>query len=176
MFIKWIKLVPLSWGMTIASWLLSPLISLLSIIKGSNELGYPWAYFYTQDASLDGGWEQKKEGYGDPATVGWKKLWWQRVKWICRNPSYRFNAEVLGFLHEGYKVISETNPTADWGTNTTNYVVMEDAKGERYFSYRANIDIGGKRYIKLWIGWNTMAYGGVYHQLKSLPGSLKKRA
>lgn len=143
-----------SWVVTLLSYVLSPLIAGISLATGSNQV--PWlGWFYTHDASLDGGVEQGKDGY-DPAATGFK-LWWQRVCWICRNPGYRFNAYVLGLPAEGTTIIFREGD--EW-PNFRLWTVLETKSGRRYFGYRGKND--------QWFGWNYMAYAG-RHLLKSKP-------
>jgi hypothetical protein len=146
-------LAPISWLMTLASYAMSPVIAGISMATGSNQV--PWlGWFYTHDASLDGGIEQGKDGY-DPAATGFK-LWWQRVSWICRNPGYRFNAYVLGYSAEASILFFESGagypPVKHW-------TIVELKTGRRIFGYR-----NGSR----WFGWKAEGIGG-RHQLKSKP-------
>ncbi len=142
-----------SWAATLTAWLLAPLIAAISMATGNNEVRF-LNWFYTHDASLDGGIEQGKDGY-DPAATGWK-LWWQRVSWIARNPAYRFNAYVLGYSAEASALIFESGepypPVKHW-------TVIELKGGRRVFGYRN----GGK-----WFGWKHTPIAGRY-QLKSKP-------
>lgn len=165
MFFKVFKLAPLSmitypfylllsWIATLLAFILSPLIAAISVITGKNQVSGFLSYFYTHDASLDGGIEQGKDGY-DPNAKG-VKLWWQRVSWICRNPAYKFVAHVLGFKDEGSELIFEHGEA--W-PNSDYWTVVRSPRGYNYFGYR------GK---KCWFGWNYMSYGG-YHQVKSKP-------
>jgi len=144
-----------SWVMTFLTWgVMCWVIATISMITGRNVV--PWlGWFYTHDASLDGGIEQHKDGY-DPNAKG-LKLWWQRVCWICRNPAYRFNAYVLGFAAEGSVLIFEAG---DQWPNFRYWTVMRSAGGWHFFGYRGKND--------RWFGWNYMAYAG-RHQIKSKP-------
>ncbi|MDM9643891.1 hypothetical protein [Rhizobium sp. S163] len=146
-------LVPISWLMTLLSYVMSPIIAGISMATGSNQVQW-LGWFYTHDASLDGGIEQNKDGY-DPNATGFK-LWWQRVSWIARNPAYRFNAYVLGYSAEASIVILESG--TGWPP-VKHWVVIELKGGKRIFSYR-----NGSR----WFGWKPEPIGG-RHQLKSKP-------
>lgn len=166
MFRKVFKLAPasvifypllmlLSW---IVAWViavpLSPLVATISMITGRKDVGGPLSYLYTHNASLDGGIEQKVEGY--EADAKGFRLWWQRVRWICRNPAYKFNAYVLGFSGDGASVIFRQGVEYP---DFALWTVVQSASGRRFFGYR------GK---SCWFGWNYTTYGG-YHQLKSKP-------
>lgn len=144
----------LSWVATLLAWILSPLIAGISVVKGTDNVGGFLSYFYTHNASLDGGIAQGVKGYKEGLT-GFK-LWWQRTCWVCRNPAYKFCAYILGFSGDGAKLIyedgSKIKPYGYW-------YVVETAKGWKFFGYR------GKR---CWVGWNYRTYGG-RHQLKSKP-------
>lgn len=148
----WLAL--LSWVVTLLAWILSPLIAGISVVKGTNNVGGFLSYFYTHNASLDGGVEQEVDGYDKDAKG--LKLFWQRTCWVCRNPSYKFNAYILGFSGDGAKLIwEEGSRKAPYGYA----YVVQSPKGWKFFGYR------GKR---SWIGWNYRTYGG-RHQLKSKP-------
>ncbi len=146
-------LVPIAWLMTLLAYVLSPIIASISMITGSNQV--PWLrWFYTHDASLDGGIEQSKDGY-DPNAKGFK-LWWQRVSWVCRNPAYGFVAGPLGFSAEGSFITYESGaaypPVSYW-------TVVQLNSGFRIFSYR---------HKTRWLGWKYTPIAG-RHQLKSKP-------
>lgn len=158
---------------TLLTYILSPVLSAWSVIADIDVLPKPFNWFHTHDNTLDGG--QKALGWSkDVSKFG---LFWQRTKWMYRNPAYGFKAFVLGFKTEGHKVIWESainQRNWDSGQSSLYAVVMEDAKGNRYFSYRRDIGISnGKRYIKQWFGWHYYPYDGVHHHLKSLPFSIK---
>jgi len=146
-------LVPIAWLMTLASYVLSPIIAGISMATGKNVVP-SLGWLYTHDASLDGGIEQSKDGY-DSAATGWK-LWWQRICWICRNPAYGFVAGPLGFSSEGSTLILESGkpypPVSYWTVNQLK-------SGRRIFGYRS-----GSR----WCGWKYTPIAG-RHQLKSKP-------
>jgi len=160
-----------SWVGTLSTWVLSPILSLWSVIAGIDVLPYPFSLFHTHDNTLDGG---QKQGY----RIGAKgiELWWQRVRWLCRNPCYGFNAYVLGFKEEGAKEIwSESigNRQFDKGGSVIYVVIMEAANGRRYWSYRRDYPVAGKYYFKQWLGWHYASKDGLSRQLKSLPISIK---
>ena len=140
--------------MTILTWgLMCWIIATISMITGSNQVTW-LRWFYTHDASLDGGIEQGKDGY-DPNAKGFK-LWWQHVCWICRNPAYGFVAGPLGFNAEGSAIIFQSGepypPVKHW-------VIIELKSGFRIFSYR---------HKSMWYGWKPEGIAN-RHQLKSKP-------
>lgn len=150
--------------------ILSPILSLWSVIKNINVLPYPFNLLHTHDNDLDGGQDQ---GY-EIGVTGFK-LWWQRTCWISRNPAYGFAAEILGFKKEGATLAYESKPvdTITWLKNGDSYFcVMVDEKGRYFFCYR--VLWGFKKLgFRTWFGWNNKAYGGVYHQLKATPLKIK---
>lgn len=154
-------LILLSWIVgTFGSWVISPLLASWSVItKNPTPKGF-WAWFYTHDNTLDGGWDVGIDGYKNPLELSFFGLIWQRMCWICRNPGYGFNAFVFGFKgQDNVDTVFQSGipypPDKYW------YVVKDQATGKLYFGYR------GK---KAWVGWNYLAYGG-YHQLKTRPWS-----
>lgn len=158
--------------LTLICYIISPILAAWSVLADIDVLPYPFSLFHTHDNTLDGG---QKQGY-EIGVTGWK-LWWQRTRWICRNPIYGFNAYVFGFNHEGYSVLEENVPlsTQDFGKGGAIYSnVMQAANGKQYFTYRRNYKLPFGYYIKQWIGWNYVAYGGIKHQLKTHFFSLKK--
>lgn len=156
--------------LTIICYIISPLLAAWSVLANIDVLPWPFSLFHTHDNTLDGG---QKQGY-EIGVTGWK-LWWQRTRWICRNPIYGFNAYIFGFDHDGYRVLRESGAVPDFSKPSAYYSnVMEDAGGRRYFTYRRNIPLFGGRFIKVWVGWNYVAYGGIKHQLKTHFFSLKK--
>lgn len=156
------------------SWLISPLLSLVSVIFKTATLPWPFYYFYTNDDDLDGGQHQ----LGWPLVTG-VKLWWQRTLWIIRNPGYGFAAYVLGFKTEGMSILSLVevgDPITGFadGRTFSSRIWMMAANGKTYFSYRRNQHLFGNRYIKIWFGWNYIAYDGEYHMFKCMFNPFRK--
>ncbi len=52
------------------------------------------AWLQTFDAPLDAGWRDGYAGYREPSGP-WSR-WWQRTKWLYRNPAYGFGYWPLG--------------------------------------------------------------------------------
>ncbi|MCX2696406.1 DUF7338 family protein [Ochrobactrum chromiisoli] len=169
-FLKWVIFGLLLLGLKVFAVILSPALALWSVLAGRTILPYPFSLFHTHDDDLDGGQHQ----------LGWPqvssfKLWWQRTKWIARNPAYGFAAHVLGFSTVGvvtsYELIKRN---FDWSKPDARYeCVMHDAKGRTFFSYRSRFKIFGKQ-CGCWIGWNYAAYDGKTHQLKIAVISISK--
>jgi hypothetical protein len=185
-FIQIIKLAPLSVltyplyvalkvFFTLLSYALSPLLAAYSVVAGVTKLPGFLQYFSTLDDDLDGGQHQHADLY--PAGATGLKLWWQRTRWICRNPAAGWNAVVLGFDTAGHTVVWESapNPTSiDFGKGGKVYAnVMQSANGTRYFTYRRNWSLGSTKYLKQWFGWNYMAYDGKHLPVNFMPISIK---
>ena len=167
---RYLLFAALSMAVNIIAYLLSPILAAYSVWRDIVVLPHPFNLLHTHDNTLDGG---QKQGYAIGVT-GWR-LWWQRTCWICRNPGYGFDAYVLGFEHVGYVVLSESGPAPDFSTPSAFYSNrMRAADGKDYFTWRRNIPLWGGRFLKIWVGWNYMAYGGVKHQIKTHFVSLKR--
>lgn len=170
MIMRYIAFAFASMLVNLAAYVLSPSLAAYSVWRGIDVLPYPLNLLHTHDNTLDGG---QKQGY-EIGVTGWK-LWWQRTCWIWRNPGYGFDAYVLGFDHAGYRVLRESGPVPDFSQPSAFYSnVMMAANGRRYFTWRRNIPLFGGCFLKVWIGWNYMAYGGVKHQIKTHFVSLKR--
>lgn len=144
---------PIAMLATLLAWVLSPVIAGISMVTGKNEVRL-FSLLYTHDASLDGGIEQRHDGY-DPSAKGFK-LWWQRVCWICRNPASSFDAYVLGYSSDGSNVVFESGapypPVRYW-------TVIELKSGRRIFGYR---------HKGAWYGWKHEPIE-VRYQIKAKP-------
>jgi len=171
MYLKYLCFAPILIFLNILAILLSPIFSLYSVWKNVSVLPYPFNLFHTHDDDLDGGQHQLNW----PKVKG-SKLWLQRMLWICRNPGYGFAAEVFGFETGGvkYKYLNKIDGDFDTGKTVKYKVLMYTPDGKKYFSYRRDQHLFGKRYIKIWLGWNYVAYGGRRHQLKTMFNPFKK--
>lgn len=165
-FFKYIPLSTLGYIAVLLAWINSPFIAAYSVLLNKNEVGGFWGQLYTHNDSLDGGQNQNEW----PKDVTKWGLWWQRTCWICRNPAYRFCAEYLGVPGDA-KVIHQI--VAD-GEFHDDWVVIEDAKGKRYFGWRKDIYISESKFIKIWIGWSYPKRGGIY-MLQIQPPTLKTK-
>jgi hypothetical protein len=140
--LRYLLLLPANLFFVLLAYALSPLLALISMATGPVLPGI-LQWFSTLDDTLDGGQHQHPEIY--PPATGFK-LWWQRVRWICRNPSHGWQSRLLGFPTAGHEVLSEG----------AHFTKMRDAKGRIYFSVRFYSP-------KIWFGWNVRAYDGVNH-------------
>lgn len=109
-FIKWAIYGILLLIAKLVAILIAPILALWSVLAGISVLPYPCSLFHTHDDDLDGGQHQ----------LGWPqaksfKLWWQRTRWIMRNPAYGFAANVFGFRFEGVTTVYQIDSGGfDW--------------------------------------------------------------
>lgn len=88
--------------------------------------------------------------------------------WIWRNPNYDFNSRVLGLPVEGTTVtITGSFEKFDTGENELMEATFTNPKfPEDYFSYRRDLNLSGKRFVKMWFGWQTNSLDGKHYMLK----------
>lgn len=126
--------------------LTSILASLLAIFADtSGNLPRYLRYFQTFDASLDAGW---KDGY---FRINWEfagrfpaiALWWNRTRWLWRNPGYTFDYEVLGirWYAEDWEVLHHTD---------TIFLALN----LREAAFNLNLNIWRIRFKLGWKAWN----------------------
>jgi hypothetical protein len=96
--LRYILTAPIGLFLKLLTTILSPLLSLISVILNRPNLPMPLYLFQTHDQSLDA---EKQAPWGRPTSAIGK--WWWRMKWLCRNPAY-------GFLH--YMLGIKSNPNA----------------------------------------------------------------
>lgn len=154
--LRYIAYLPANTAFVMASYLLSLLLAGMSLVAGPKLPGV-LQWFSTLDADLDGGISQGVNGY-KPDLTGWR-LWWQRTRWICRNPAHGWQSELLGMPAAGsviiHRVITEA-PKNQW-------YVMETAKGVRFFCFKRDQPLFVGFYLKLWFGWVNWSYDGRNH-------------
>lgn len=158
--------------MTLLTYVLSPFLSLYSVITKRKNLPMPFYLLQTHDNDLDGGWS-----VGYPVTNNPIRLWWQRTCWLCRNPAYGWSALVLGIKKEDYAQYRTYDSfVADEGVQRLDFTIfINKSKPKRMrFGIRWHPVWSKKFYVKYWIGWNHNAYGGVYHQVKTMANPFKK--
>lgn len=159
--------------MTILTYVLAPFLALYSVLADKKNLPMPFYLLQTHDNDLDGG--QKDLGW--PVTDSKVTLWKQRMAWLMRNPAYGWSALVLGIKKDDYdQVLTEdsfVNENSDARLEFT--IFQHKTKNRKRFGIRWHPVWGKKFYVKYWIGWNHYAYGGVYHQVKTMANPFKKR-
>lgn len=163
MVLRYLAYLPVNLVFVALAYLLSPLLALLSMATGPVLPG-SLQWFSTTDDTLDGGQHQHPDIY--PPATGFK-LWWQRTCWICRNPAHGWQSNLLGFPADGTVVLSDRQK----GPSRT--VVMQTAKGKKFFSWRRDAKLGPFT-LKTWFGWNPRAYDGRNHHYEFQPFGLKK--
>lgn len=148
MYLRYAVLTAVQLLFTGLSYVLAPVVALFC--KADGYLPTWLAWFQTQDAPLDAGWQ---DGYfSAPLTPTGLRLWWLRVRWLWRNPAYGFCYWPLGLAY---------NP-ADWVIDTLLFagearaVLIEfraHTRDGRYFAYTNS---SGQKYgYKLWWALNA---------------------
>lgn len=104
---RYVVCVPLSWTLSIFTMVFC--IPLALCAKKDGNLPGPLYLFQTFDATLDAGW---KDDYGyDPNAP----LWWNRAKWLFRNPAYGWDYYVFGIpMHTDEWKVLVWNGTVFW--------------------------------------------------------------
>lgn len=162
LIIKWPLFTFISLYFTLLAWILSPLLSAISVIFGVSTLPGIFQWFSTINDDLDGGQHQ----------VGYKKdvkgfrLWWQRTCWICRNPAHGWAAYLLGFKTGDFEVLYHTESAKESSSsNKISISILKTADGRIWFAYKRDIPFFKNHYLKVWIGWNDKPYGGWHHEV-----------
>lgn len=153
-YIYYVFLALLSLPITLLALILSPILPIFSSeregwLDNGSKYGigprlYNWLYwFQTPDNSLDGDatFEQLNgKGY------------FQKVKWLCRNPAYAF---AIRYLNAPYNVSISGDPTIRDNDNAKEGWCFVKANG--LFQFRWVKSIGYNRCIYCNFGWNIMA-------------------
>lgn len=86
---------------SVLTYLLAPILVLFADTNGN--LPSYLRYFQTFDATLDAGW---RDGFWEPTN-----LWWDRTRWLWRNPGYTFDYQVLGiaWFDSEWEVVFESD-------------------------------------------------------------------
>ena len=161
MFLRWILFAPVSLIFNILVMLTSPVWALWAAIGKMKTLPGIFSHVHTHDDWIYGhGWPKPDvpEDFFDRFKIA---LWW-----LCRNPGYTFDAEVLGFKDEGMVVLKdETKGKFDSGEPAKRYTVMQTGNGKKYFSYRRDFKLGKGKFCKFWAGWQPTNQSG-WHIIK----------
>lgn len=153
-YLKWAVLAPIALTVRLASIILSPVLSALSVALGTATLPAPLTWFYTHDDDLDGGQHQHPDQY--PLGASGVALWVQRMGWICRNPGYGFLGTVVGLKVSEVRV--ETVP-------------MEGGWKDKFFDLSTGKQVGfGYRKqtekLDIWLGWASPSHDKKHFMLK----------
>jgi len=156
MYLRWLVSFPLSWAITIVTWLIAPVLALpifITTINNRDWLIAPVRWFQTHDAPVD---EWYMDGYYKKCT--WAK--WDFTKafhrylaryfWICRNPAYGFNYHILGATPLHNKIVSGSFDRWDTGVSNWEYTKWGSA-----FNFRAQWFFTTNFYVRINIGWKA---------------------
>lgn len=162
MYLRYLLFAPVSLFFNIFCMITSPVWALWAALFKLTKLPGPFAWVHTHDDWVYGFYAEKP--YPPKKFIDRFKA---ACKWICRNPGYTFDAQVLGFPGEGKMTIKVENPDAkfDTGESVKRFEVMKAANGKTYFSYRRDFKLGKGRFMKTWFGWQHRTQAG-YHILK----------
>lgn len=158
--------------MIFVTYALAPFLSLYSVLADKKNLPMPFYLLQTHDNDLDGGQSE----------LGWKvtdnkfKLWYQRMAWLMRNPAYGWSAMVCGVKAEDYDLVKTSDSFINEETKERlEFTIFQHkTKNRKRFGIRWHPVWSKHFYVKYWIGWNHYAYGGVYHQIKTMANPFKK--
>lgn len=169
MYLRWALLAPISLLANIFAWITSPFWAAWAATRAQHSLPVPFNYIHTLDNSVFG---FDFTGKDVPAT--WGERFANAFWWIRRNPCYGFDSVVLGFPDAGARILQrEYTPGFDTGKSASHWILFELPDGGRRFSWRRDVPLGGKRYIKIWAGWNANNLAG-WHPLKIMFNPFRK--
>lgn len=99
-------------------------------------------YLHTHDDDVYG---SAMTGEAVPRSVfaRWKRATW----WMMRNPAYGFDTYVLGI--EG-----------PWKFDYNRYYYRIQGRRQSGFGYKRDLDLVGRLYLKIWLGWHDKPKGG----------------
>ena len=146
-YLRWLLCYPFSVALTLATWLLSPILALpifVTVIDGREWLIKPLRWFQTFDAPLD---EFTYGGYGTASSK-----YTNRIKWLCRNPAYGFAQYPMGVRPSNKPIVYGS--MAKWdnrlGMNNWEYTTWGNA-----FNLRAQWFFTYSWFIRINIGWKA---------------------
>lgn len=148
MYLRYAIMAPISLAVNLAVILTSPIWAAWAAIANIDRLPGVFALLHTHDDSIYG------EALAGPKPAKVVDRFKRAVWWIARNPSYGFDSYVLGIPYAGLTFIYDTGPTTpfDKPRTASRFYIMKTAKGRKYFGYRRDQMLWGKRYIKIWFG------------------------
>lgn len=173
LYIKWFILAIATLVIKLLAWILAPFLAAYSVIAGINVLPGIFRYLSTVDDTLDGGQHQAVQYEKGVTGV---KLWWQRTRWIMRNPAHGLEAEVFGLTKESVAqiVYSTQGPNALAPGNTRTkagsppgYYTMKDKNGKTIgwgvFVMKPWL---GNFVCKIWFGWAHIMHDRKHYQIE----------
>ena len=145
--LAWV-LAPLLAGLSMLLRLIAPFLDWFKIHVNTARLPFGLQWFSTVDDDLDGG--QHQNHYPRGAT-GWR-LWWQRTRWIYRNPAQGFQAYLLGYSATNH-YLAVDRVTANGG----RYREWRGLRPRVVYARQVNVRLTDRYYIKMWFGWALKA-------------------
>lgn len=145
-WVQYLILTLVTFGLTAFTWIFSIPLCMFFVNKDGNLRG--WLYYLQSfDATLDEGWENPGYGY----KLSWNILgmtikvpiWWQRTKWLCRNPAYGFSYWIVGIPMN----------LDDWTITEFSDYWFKAVSKDGYFNYYYSGPYG-----QLKIGWKAWNY------------------
>lgn len=167
MYLRWALSAPITFLFNLFCWVTAPIWGLMAAILKCDYLPWPFVYVQTHDSPIWGdGSDDDRRGMPD----GFFGRWWVATRWIMRNPGYTFDAKVLGAKVDNLVELErwETKDHEEWDRGWSKkawWLAQDRNTGRKYFSYRRDIPIVGRLYIKAWAGWNPKNLAG-YHTIK----------
>jgi len=159
MYLRYALLAPLSLAFNLFVMVTAPVWAAWAALGNIERLPWVFAWVHTHDDDIYGSVLKPLSALERFKTACW---------WLWRNPGYGFDAMVLGFDTAGMVIVSDSGPTTafDKPRTASRFVVMRAANGRRYFSYRRDQMLWGRRFIKIWVGWHWSALDGRRHMIK----------
>lgn len=136
---------PSSFYMKVLATLLSPLLSLISVIFNVDRLPGPLKWFHTHDDTLDALY---KEGWGRQPTILGRWFW--RMAWIIRNPAYGWMYYVMGRSIFGKVTVVKSDVL--W-TKEEGWSGRSQLSSSTACAVRGNF-LG----LYIWFGWKMQTY------------------
>lgn len=137
--------------LTLLTFVLAPLLVLSANSSGNLPLCLYW--FQTFDNTLDAGWKLQGN-YGtflvDGAVPTGVTLWWYRVRWLWRNPSYGWDYWPLGVPID----------VSQWTVRVASerWWIATGPKGTFCIKYLGTSGVGLKLGWKAWAYWQNGAW------------------
>lgn len=137
--------------LSVATWVLSPLLALTANAQGDLPSWLYW--FQTFDNTLDAGWKVQGN-YGTYLINGSVPtgitLWWYRVCWLCRNPAYGFDYWPFGVSFDATRWTVRVSNATWW--------IATGPNGMFCIKYLGTTGVGLKLGWKVWAYWSNGAW------------------
>lgn len=149
-FLLALLFVPISLAANIFTILTSPLWAFVAALFRLEVLPWPLVMVQTHDNNI----------YGGPMPATFTGRWKTAVWWLCRNPSYYFDAYVLGYPNNELVDIQTRQSGTFGGTELAWAYSTIRFKNKTRFLFRADIPLIAGRYAKFWLGWHILNQAG----------------